>query len=147
MGTSLKKVRLWNGKWTYQRSDGTFLDAKGFYYIEPFNDKGLALVRRHRKGNWNFLKQNGMLVFDNKGLDYIEPFDENGFARVRRRARRDEDGVWNYLRSDGVVLLSYWLEGALRFKDGYALVLCYKGAFRWYYIDINGRLHENINRS
>lgn len=142
METNLKKVRLWNGKWTYQRSDGTLLDAKGFDYVEPFNDEGLALVRRHRNGNWNFLKTNGMLVFDNKGLDYVEPFDENGFARVRRPARRDEDGVWNYLRSDGVVLLSYWLAGALPFSDGYALVLCSKGAIRWYYMGTNGRLYE-----
>ncbi len=126
METSLQKIQLRNGRWTYKRTDGTLLDRKGIYHLEPFNDKGIALVRRREKGNWNYLKSNGTLIFGTKGLDYTEPFDEYGLARVRRPAFFNRGGVWNYLRADGGLLLSRWVSQATRFKNGLAVIQCAK---------------------
>ena len=115
----------------YIKPNGKSLCSEWYCYVGDFID-GLARVRRDN-GDYNFIKQDGYVLYG-KWLKYHYVFYfKNGFARVQR-----DDLKWNFIKLNGDVLCDEWYKTVSDFKKGVAKARRYDGQIC--YIDTKGEI-------
>lgn len=89
--------------------------SPNMWYASIVNQSGdLIKVMRH-DGKWNFLDENGEILYKPMWFDICNPM-RDGYSIVKR------NGKVNYLLEDGEMLLDTWADSAHEFKNGIALV-------------------------
>ncbi len=111
-----------DGTFGYVTGEGEWLFELEFDYAEPFDDNGLAFVKKN--GLYGVIKTDGSYLFEPLFSDRWGGFQANGLAAIK------QNEYWGYIRADGTFFIEPQFDeevmpdyGFMQFEKGVARVI------------------------
>lgn len=126
-------VKFLNGKWSVIDAKGRLVSRTGYDWIGFFSE-GIAPIYSHQKSAYNFVDQNGTILFE-EWHDSVKAFRQ-GKAAVRKKRKG-----WNYIDREGRYVSKIWFSSADSFfSEGFAMVSSKEDEKKWNAINESGKL-------